>query len=171
MEPGVIEVNERSKPIAVAAGLLFVVYTLGWFVNWLLRHHHSAQEIVGIVVIALIALVVAGTMFRWGARSPFGEAAPLLVLTVVIACALCVLVSPLAGGSYPFKAGAGDFFFKVWIFLGASLAGMLLGYIALVAVGRDYRTQALKQMERSRPIGTIRAKQKPPPKSKSGAAR
>jgi len=149
-------VNERSKPVAIVAGLLFAAYTLGWFVNWLARHHSGVQDIVGIAEIGLIAAVVAVTMFRWSARKPLVEAMPPLVVAVAIGCVASVLISPFAGGSYPFKGGAGDFFFKVWIFLGASLAGMLLGYIVLVAVGRDYRSRALDRMASARPTVTGR---------------
>jgi hypothetical protein len=142
--------NERSKPVAMVGGLLFAVYTLGWFGNWLLRHHHHRQEAVGIAVIVLIGLIVAVTMFRWAARWPLIEAMPRLVVALAIGCVASALISPLAGGSYPFKGGAGDFFLKIWIFLGASLVGMLLGYIALVAIGKDYRAGALRRVESAR---------------------
>jgi|SRR5215475_4938966 len=164
--------NERSKPIAVVAVLLFVVYTLGWFVTWLARHHHSLQDTVGVIEIALIGIIVATVMFRWAPHSPLVEVIPRLLAAIAIGCAASVLLSPFAGGSYPFKGGAGDFFLKIWIFLGVSLVGMLFGYVALVAVGRDYRAQALKGMEQARPsastraatparAGASRAKQKP----------
>lgn len=171
--------NERSKPAAMVAGLLFAVYTLGWFANWLLRHHHHRQEAVGIAVIVLIGLIVAVAMFRWAARWPLVEAMPRLVVTIAIGCVASVLLSPFAGGSYPFKGGAGDFFLKIWIFLGVSIVGALLGYIALVAVGKDYRNGALRRVEAAR-LRTARVvagkasaptkpKQKPsPPRSSNG---
>jgi len=174
MFPGDNEVNERFKPVAAVAGLLFAVYTLGWFVHWLARHHPGVQDAVGIAEIALIAAVVGVTMFRWSARKPLVEAMPPLVVAVAIGCAISVLLSPFAGGSYPFKAGAGDFFFKVWIFLGASLAGMLLGYLVLVALGRDHRSRALDRMARARPTVTgrpnARQRQKQGAKSRSDVA-
>jgi predicted membrane protein len=142
--------NERSKPVAIVAGLLFAVYTLGWFANWLLRHHHHRQEAVGIAEIVLIGLIVAVAMFRWAGRWPLIEAMPRLVVAIAIGCVASAVISPFAGGSYPFKGGAGDFFLKIWIFLGASLVGMLLGYIAVVAVGKDYRTAALRRVEAAR---------------------
>jgi hypothetical protein len=142
--------NERSKPVAMVAGLLFGVYTLGWFGNWLLRHHHHRQEAVGIAEIVLIGLIVAVAMFRWAARWPLIEAMPRLVVAIAIGCVASALLSPFAGGSYPFKGGAGDFFLKIWIFLGASIVGMLLGSIAVVAVGKDYRTGALRRVEAAR---------------------
>jgi hypothetical protein len=164
--------NERAKPVATVAGLLFVVYTLGWFGNWLLRHHHHRQEAVGIAEIVLIALVVAVVMFRWAARWPLIEVMPRLVVTIAIGCVASTLISPFAGGSYPFKGGAGEFFLKIWIFLGASLVGMLLGYIAVVAVGKDYRTGALRRVEAARlkaarvaagkASAPAKSKQKPP---------
>jgi hypothetical protein len=149
--------NERSKPVAIVAALLFVVYTLGWFVNWLVRRHHGVQDAVGIIEIALIGVVVAAVMFRWASRMPLVEVMPRTLAAIAIGCVASVLISPLAGGSYPFKGGAGDFFLRVWIFLGVSLAGMLLGYVVAVAMGRDYRAQALKGMERARPAAANRA--------------
>jgi cytochrome c oxidase subunit IV len=142
--------NERSKPVAIVAGALFGVYTLGWLVNWLARHHHNRQEAVGVAEIVLIGLIVAVAMFRWAERWPLIEAMPRLVVAIAIGCVASAVISPFAGGSYPFKGGAGDFFLKIWIFLGASLAGMLLGYIAVVAVGRDHRTGALRRLEAQR---------------------
>ena len=142
--------NERSKPVALVACLLFVVYTLGWFANWLLRHHHTRQEAVGIAEIVLIAGIVAVAMFRWAVRLPLIEAMPRLVVAIAASCVASALISPFAGGSYPFKAGAGDFFLKIWIFLGASLVGMLFGYVAAVAVGKDYRAGSLRRLEQAR---------------------
>lgn len=181
LAPGVHKVNERNRSVAIVAGLLFVVYTLGWFVNWLARHHHNRQVAVGIAEIVLIGLIVAIAMFRWSTRSPMVELMPRLVVAVLIGCAASALISPFAGGSYPFKAGAGDFFLKIWIFLGASLVGMALGYVAAVAVGRDYRTGVLTRMERksaaraaavesrgSRSNGTSKPKQPGGSKQKQG---
>ncbi len=185
--PGVTEMNERSKPVAIVAGLLFAIYTLGWFGNWLLRHHHHRQEAVGIAEIVVIGLIVAVAMFRWAARWPLIEAMPRLVIAIAIGCVASAVISPFAGGSYPFKGGAGDFFLKIWIFLGASLAGMLLGYIAVVAVGKDYRTGALRRVEAARlkaarvaagkASAPVKSKQKTPParsaagKPKTGTGR
>jgi uncharacterized integral membrane protein len=142
--------SERSKPVVVVAAWLFVVYTLGWFANWIARHHDTGQEVIGIVEMTVLGLIAAVAMFRWAQRWPLGDAAARLLLAVLVGCVVSVVVSPFAGGSYPFKAGAGDFFLKVWIFLGASLVGMLLGYIVAVAAGRDYRTRALRRLEESR---------------------
>jgi hypothetical protein len=142
--------NERSKPVALVACLLFVVYTLGWFANRLFRHHHTRQEAVGIAEIVLIAGIVAVAMFRWAARRPLIETMPRLVVAIAVGCVASALISPFAGGSYPFKGGAGDFFLKIWIFLGASLIGMLFGYIAVVAVGKDYRAGSLRRLEQAR---------------------
>jgi hypothetical protein len=164
--------NQRSKSVALVAGLLFAVYTLGWFVNWLERHHNNRQEAVGVAEIVLIALIVAGAMFRWAERWPLIETMPRLVVAVAIGCVASAVISPFAGGSYPFKGGAGDFFLKVWIFLGASLAGMLLGYIAVVAVGKDYRTGALRRLEaqRLKAARVAAGKASAPTKSKSKSA-
>lgn len=160
--------NERSKPIAMVAGLLFVVYTLGWFGNWLLRHHHDRQVALGIAEIVLIGLIVAVATFRWAARWPLIEAMPRLVVAIAIGCVASVLLAPFAGGSYPFKGGAGDFFLKIWIFLGVSIVGVLLGYIAVVALGKDYRTGALRRVEyaRSRAARAAAGKASAPAKPK-----
>jgi hypothetical protein len=76
--------------------------------------------------------------------------APDLAAAVAVACLLTVLVGPFAGGTVPFKEGVGLFFGEIWQYLAGAGGGAILGLLVLIALGRDYRSQALKRYAETR---------------------
>jgi hypothetical protein len=75
---------------------------------------------------------------------------PDLSAAVAVACALTVLVGPFFGGKVPFEEGAGLFFAEVWHYLAFAGGGAILGLLVLMALGRDYRAEALKRYTKAR---------------------
>lgn len=137
--------RDRYKPIAVLAAALFVADTLGWFVSWLVRKSDTAQSNVGVVALVLIAAVAGVGGYRWIVRYPMNRALADIGLAIAAGCVASAVLSPFAGGSYPYHDGAGQFFLKIWLFLGAAIIGVLLAVLFAMAIGRDYRDQALKR--------------------------
>jgi len=137
--------SDRIKPIAIYAAALFVVDTLGWFASWLARKHETVQNNIGIITLVLVAAVAGVGGYRWIVRYPMSRALNEIGAAIVAGCVASALISPFAGGSYPFHDGAGSFFLKIWLFLGASIGGVLLAALFAMAFGKDYRDQALKR--------------------------
>lgn len=151
--------NERFKPFVVA-GALFLVSVIGRFVVWAaFRHDKDQQATIGVIVMVVIGLTMAVSAYRWVRRFPMSRALGDLGLIWVVACLSTVLIAPLAGGSYPFHDGAGDFFQGIWLYAAVGAVGGVLGIITVIAVGQDHRAQALKRYAESaaaRPHRSIR---------------
>src|SRR5258705_8242959 len=96
---------------------------------------------------AAVAVVLGVVVFRWISRELAGTALPRALVALAIGCAAAVLIGPFAGGDYPGSDGAGAFFNRVWIFMGAGMLGGLLGLTYAISIGKDYRTQALRRYE------------------------
>ncbi len=73
-----------------------------------------------------------------------------LVAIVTTAMLLTVLVGPFISGDSPFMNGAGAFFAQIWLYLGFTVGGAILGYLVLMVLGWDYRSQSLKRYEENR---------------------
>lgn len=137
--------KERFQPIAILAAALLVADTLGSFVYWLERRHDNAKTNVAFLTIVALAIVAGVAGYRLIVRYPMTRALRDVGFGVVIGCVAASLVAPFAGGGYPFNNGPGDFFLKVWLFLGACVLGVLLAGLFAMALGRDYKDQALRR--------------------------
>ena len=85
----------------------------GPFLVWLIwPHSDSKQTLVGFIVLGLIAVIMLVTAFRTTVREPSSLALPELGLILCLACVASVVLGPLAGASYPFREGAGEFFLR-----------------------------------------------------------
>lgn len=136
---------DRYRPIAILAGALFVVDALGIFIVSLLKPHQHGHTTTSVLTIMFIAVVTGVAAFGWIVRYPMNKALTNLGLGVVAGCVVSALLATFAGGYQPFDAGAGNFFLKIWIFLAAAAAGTILAALLAMAIGRDYRAQALKR--------------------------
>ena len=106
----------------------------------------EAQDRLSLGMFAVIAVVLAVVAFVRGRRVPFGVLVADLGGAVVIGCLLTVLVGPLLFGDNPFGGGAGEFFTQIWLYAGFAAGGFLIGYLLLVALGRDYRSRQLARI-------------------------
>ena len=68
-----------------------------------------------------------------------------MAAAVPVALLLTVLVGPLLVGTNPFGGGAGTFFAQIWLYLAAAAAGVAIGYLVLIALGRDHRSRQLQR--------------------------
>jgi hypothetical protein len=138
--------RDRWLPVGIVAGVLFAINAVIRFIVWQVAPKSDTKQIaLGFVGLGLVALVMAISGYRWGRRYPMSRVTPDLSVVVAVACALTVLVGPFAGGTRPFKEGAGIFFGEIWHYLAFAGGGAVLGILVLMALGRDYRAQALKR--------------------------
>ncbi|MFG2058218.1 hypothetical protein ACGFI9_29770 [Micromonospora sp. NPDC048930] len=138
--------KERWRAIGVLAAALFVVNVAARLViRFGFPDDDAAADRVSWLMFVVIGLVLAVMAFRWGGDRPVGRWAADLGAAVAVALALTVFVGPLLVGENPFGGGAGLFFAQIWLYLAATLAGVLVGFLTLTALGKDYRSQQLKR--------------------------
>jgi FtsH-binding integral membrane protein len=137
--------QKRWFPIAALALGLFVINVIARLVIRVGFHDDdTAQSRVSMIMFAVIGVTIGVVVFFRAQKERPSKWLPGLLAAVVVAMLLTILVGPLISGDSPFAAGAGNFFSQVWLYLGFSIGGTLLGYWIVTAFGRDYRSRALK---------------------------
>ncbi|MEU2610461.1 hypothetical protein ABZ570_02545 [Micromonospora sp. NPDC007271] len=138
--------RERWRAVGVLAAALFVVNVVARLViKFGFPDDDTANGRVSLAMFLAIGLILAVLAFRWGTNRPGGRLAADLAAAVGVALALTLFIGPLLVGKSPFADGAGTFFAQIWLYLAATAAGVLVGYLTLTALGRDYRSQQLKR--------------------------
>ncbi|MCM0673820.1 hypothetical protein NCC78_03745 [Micromonospora phytophila] len=153
--------RERWRAIGLLAVALFVVNVVARLV---IRFgsdgdDSAAADRVSLGMFVVIGLILAAVAFVWGRRRPAAAWGADMAAGVGIALLLTVLVGPLLVGDNPFGGGAGTFFAQIWLYLAATGAGVLLGYLVLTALGLDHRSQTLKryaEMKTAKPRRVVR---------------
>ncbi|MDP9797699.1 TRAP-type C4-dicarboxylate transport system permease small subunit [Catenuloplanes nepalensis] len=143
--------RNRWLPVGVLAGVLFGINVVARLVGrFAFDDDLSAQDTVSTVMFIAIGLITAVLAFRWGRSRPLDSWSGDLVAIVTTAMLLTVLVGPFISGDSPFMNGAGAFFAQIWLYLGFTVGGAILGYLVLMVLGWDYRSQSLKRYEENR---------------------
>ena len=153
--------SERWRVTGVLAVALFAVNVVARLVT---RFGFDADETattdrVSLGMFAVIGLVLAVVAFGWGRHRPLAAWGADVAAAVGVALALTVLVGPLLVGDNPVGGGAGTFFAQIWLYLAAAGIGVLLGYLLLTALGRDYRSVSLKryaELQATKPRRVVR---------------
>jgi hypothetical protein len=152
--------RDRWQPVGILAGVLFAINVVVRLSVWLFGVKSDSKQItLGLIGLGLVALILAVCAYRWAVRYPMPRVGADLSAAIAVACLLTVLVGPFAGGSVPFREGAGVFFGEIWQYLGFAGGGTVLGLLVAIALGRDYRSKALKrytEMARSKPRRVVR---------------
>jgi hypothetical protein len=149
-EPGL------RREMAVASATFAALPTLGRLIGWgathpsapgfLYHHNRGIQTVSGFLALGLLVVAIAVVAYRWIVRSPMVQAGPHLFVAIVLGCLIALFTGPAASRSYPFQDGAGQFFQRMWLFFAAGILGVIFGYIAAVAMGRDYRSRGLQAL-------------------------
>jgi hypothetical protein len=143
--------RNRWLPVGVIAGVLFLINVVARLVgHFAFEDDASAQDTVSTVMFVTIGLITAVLAFRWGRGRPLDSWSTDLAAIITVAMLLTVLVGPFINGDTPFTNGAGSFFAQIWLYLGFTIGGAVLGYLVLMVLGWDYRSQSLKRYEESR---------------------
>ncbi|MFC3501217.1 hypothetical protein ACFOOK_09625 [Micromonospora krabiensis] len=138
--------DKRWRGIGVLAAALFAVNVVArLIIHFGFEGDDTAADRVSLGMFVVIGLILAGVAVVWGRRRPLGAWEADTAAAVAIALLLTVLLGPLLVGDSPFAGGAGTFFAQIWLYLGATGVGTLIGYLVLTALGRDHRSQTLKR--------------------------
>lgn len=138
--------RQRWLPVGVLAGVLFAVNVVVRLVaRFVFDADAEMQDRLSLAMFAVIGAVLASVAFVWGRRRPVDRWAGDVAVAVLAGMALTIFVGPFVSGDHPFSGGAGGFFSQVWLYAGFSAGGVLLGYLVLITLGWDYRSQSLKR--------------------------
>ncbi|MET7947256.1 hypothetical protein [Micromonospora sp. NPDC005324] len=138
--------DKRWRDIGVLVAALFAVNVVARLITRFgFDDDEAAADRVSLAMFAVIGLILAVAAFRWGRRRPLAGWAADMALVVPVAMLLTVLVGPLLVGQNPFDGDAAAFLLRIGFYLLATGAGLLIGYLLLTALGRDYRSQQLKR--------------------------
>ena len=131
--------KERWLPVGLVAGGLFLVNVVARLVvRFGAGDDDSKQVTIGLWALFAVGAVMIPVAFWYGRRHSMIRVVGDLGLAVVIACLLAVLVGP-------FGNGVGLVFRQFFYFVGLSAIGAVLGLLALMTTGLDYRSQSLKR--------------------------
>ncbi|OZV82400.1 hypothetical protein CA850_08945 [Micromonospora echinospora] len=138
--------RDRWRPIGVLAGGLFAVNVVARLVTrFAFDEDPVAADRVSLAMFLLIGVILAAVTFTWARRSAVAQWGGDLATAVVAAMLATILIGPLLVGNNPFAGGAGTFFAQLGLYLLATGAGILIGYLIVVALGIDHRSQQLKR--------------------------
>jgi hypothetical protein len=138
--------KDRWLPVGVLAGVLFAVNVAARLVARLgFNDDGEAQDRISLGMFVVIGLILAVMAFVWGRRHPAGRWIADVGAAVLAAMLLTIFVGPFISGDTPFEGGAGEFFSQIWLYAGFAIGGSLVGFLILVALGLDYRSQGLKR--------------------------
>ncbi|GAA4694217.1 hypothetical protein [Phytohabitans rumicis] len=138
--------KDRWLPIGVLAGVLFAVNVAARLVARVgFDNKTEAQDRISLGMFVVIGLILATMAFIWGRRHPTARWIADIGAAALAAMLLTIFVGPFISGDTPFAGGAGEFFSQVWLYGGFAIGGSLVGYLLLVALGLDYRSQSLKR--------------------------
>jgi hypothetical protein len=93
-------------------------------------------------MLAAVALIAVAAAY-WAVRHPIARVIADVGLAVVAGTALATLVGPFLGGEKPFAEGLETFVLQFLQFLGLGALGIFLGFVAMVVLGKDWRTRGL----------------------------
>jgi hypothetical protein len=152
--------RDRWQPVGILAGVLFVINVACRFIVWqLVPKSDSKQIALGLIGLGLVAAIMIWAGYRWALRYPTSRVGADLGATIAVACLATVLIGPFAGGSVPFREGAGFFFGEIWQYLAFAGGGAILGLLVAIALGKDHRSRALKrytQLSAAKPRRVVR---------------
>ncbi|MEU1885030.1 hypothetical protein [Micromonospora sp. WMMD987] len=138
--------TQRWRAVGVLAAALFAVNVVARLIIKLgFDGDDAAADRASLGMFVVVGLVLAAVVFAWGRVVPAARWGADVAAAVAVALLLTVLVGPLLVGDDPFGGGAGLFFAQIWLYLAAAGAGVAIGYLVLIALGRDHRSRQLQR--------------------------
>jgi peptidoglycan/LPS O-acetylase OafA/YrhL len=138
--------NERWRPAGILAAGLFVVNLIARLVvRFGAGKDDDKQITIGLWALVAVGAVLIPVAYWWAKRYPMPRAIGDISLAVAVACVLAVVVGPLVSGTHPFNGGAALTFQQFFYFVAVSAGGTLLGVLAVMVAGQDYKSQSWKR--------------------------
>ena len=152
--------QQRWFPIAALAVGLFAINVAARLVaRFAYDSSDSGTAKASIAMFILVAVVLAVRAFiQSHVRKP-SEWLPPMAGAALIGLALSVIAGPFINGDQPFSSGPSYFFGQVGMYAICATIGLAMGYWISVALGRDYRSRALKaytEVRSSKPRKVVR---------------
>ena len=136
---------QRAGLLALA---IFLVNGASRFVTWKAGIVEETQQLrIGLVAVSFVALLLVGAGMWWAVRYPFGRLFADIGAAVGVGALLSLLIGPFLGGSKPFAEGLGAFVGQVLMFLGLAAIGVFVGFMIMVAFGKDWKSRGLRRYE------------------------
>ncbi|NJC69545.1 hypothetical protein HC031_07390 [Planosporangium thailandense] len=130
-----------------------------WTARLFAGHDDRFTTRIGLGALVVVAVVMAVAAFWWARPHPMSRVAGDLALGALAGCVLSVLVGPLLAGSTPVRDGVDFFINQIVFFLAVAIAGAVLGFLVVTALGQDYKSQSWKRYAeqlRARPRRVVR---------------
>jgi hypothetical protein len=152
--------RNRWVPIVALALTLFAVNVAARLVTKYGKFAEESEQIrIGVIATAGVGLILVAAAAWWTIRYPLGRVLGDLGAAAGIAAALSTTLGPLIAGAKPFAEGLGNFVGQILLFLGLAGFGVFVGFVAVVALGKDWKSRGLRRYEqnyRARPHRTVR---------------
>jgi hypothetical protein len=153
-------VKKHWLPVGVVALALFGVNIVARLVTKVGKFaDETNQEKIGLIAAVAVGVILVGAGAWWAVRYPFTRLVGEIGTAVVIGALLSILVGPFVAGSAPFAEGPGLFVGQFLLLVGLAAVGVFLGFMAMVALGKDWKSKGLARYEKSytrRPRKTVR---------------
>jgi hypothetical protein len=153
-------VKKHWLPVGLLALAIFAINALARLVTRLGKFADAGeQEKIGLIAAVAVAVVLIGAGAWWAARSPFVDLVGEMGAAIVIGSLLSLLIGPFIGGSTPFAEGPGLFVGQFLLLAGLAAVGAFLGFMGMVAFGKDWKSKGLARYEKSysrRPHRSVR---------------
>ena len=138
--------KERWLPVGILAGGLFGVNVIARLVvRFAAGSDDDKQITIGLWALFAVGAILIPVAFWWARRWPMPRVLGDLGLAVLGACLLSVTLGPLVSGTTPFGSGVGLVFRQFFYFVAISAAGTLVGLLAVMTAGQDYKSQTWKR--------------------------
>jgi hypothetical protein len=153
-------VRKRWLPVVLLALGIFAVNGVVRFISWKAKIVSESEQLtVGLVSVGVVAALLIVAASWWAVRYPFSRLFGDIGAAVLAGGLLSVTVGPFLGGSKPFVEGLGFFVGQLLMFVGLAAVGVVLGFLAMVAVGKDWKSRGLRRYEQNytrKPHRTVR---------------
>jgi hypothetical protein len=138
--------KERWRPVLLLAGGLFLVNVIARLVVRIAAGSDDAKQVtIGLWALIAVGVVLIPIAYWWSTRYLLPRVVADLLIAILLACVLAVLVGPLVSGTSPFSDGVGLVFRQFFYFVAVSAGGVVFGMLAVMTVGKDYKSQAWKR--------------------------
>jgi hypothetical protein len=141
-------VNKRWTRLGILALGIFAVNAIARFITWKFKiAEESSQLTIGFIAVVVVGVGLAVAGAWWAVRYPFSRLFADLGAAVGGGALLSLFIGPFAGGGKPFAEGLGFFVGQILMFLGVAGVGVGLGFLAMVAFGKDWKSRGLLRYE------------------------
>lgn len=138
--------KNRWLPVGIVALAMFAVNVISRVITVKGKIvDESQQERIGFISMVVVALMLIGAAVWWSVRYPIGRVVADLGAAIGVAALASCLIGPLLVGSSPFHGGLGLFVGQLFLFFGLGAVGVTLGFVGVVAFGKDWKSKGLKR--------------------------